>query len=330
MQAPSHLVIPFAACLSDESQKVFAGLKLPNLRALLAQLTQSTWDIGTQLDFSPPHERALAHIYSLNPPTIGNVDGQIPWGALHARRAGLAGSSEGSTTAWAVITPCHWSLQTNHIVLPDPSLLQLQEDESRALLATMAPYFADDGITLLYERSDRWLAQGEVFRNLATASLDRAIGRNIHDWLPQTPEGKNLRRLQNEMQMLLYTHPVNDARSSQRQDPVSAFWVSGTGALPAQALPANLGDVCFAEGLRSAALHENWTRWGQAWQAMDATLCATLRQTLTANKRVQFTLCGERSAVTLQYADGRPWERVLPMLREKLGIFPAIYQHSLL
>ena len=359
-----HLLIPYAICLPKACRQAWAGLKLPNLKRLLAQLTQQTLDPGTEQSFSPPHERVLAQLCGLVPPAevgsayrgsegggnakaqgregekddkSGKSDGQIPWGALFATQAGLAGvdcgsSSVESTTnvgpAWAVITPCHWSLQTQHIVLPNPALLQLQEDESRTLLAAMQPYFAEDGITLLYEQPDRWLAQGAVFRNLRTASLDRAIGRNIHDWLPQTPEGKNLRRLQNEMQMLLYTHPVNDVRSARRQDAVNAFWVSGTGALPLHTVPANRSDFCFADALRTAALQEDWASWGQAWQQLDATECAALLQTLAANKSASLTLCGERSALTLRYAANRPWERVLPIFKAKLGLLPAFYEDS--
>ena len=37
--------------------------------------------------------------------------------------------------------------------------------------------------------------------------LDRVVGRDIQNSMPAVPA---LRRLQNEMQMLLYTHPVND------------------------------------------------------------------------------------------------------------------------
>ena len=334
MLAPCHLVIPFATCPSGESRQVFAGLNLPHLKQLLTQLTHSTWDTGSAHSFSPPHERVLAQRHGLAHPGAGGRDGLIPWGSLYAAQAaksGLAGAGDGeldstdtASTAWAVITPCHWSLQTNHIVLPDPALLQVQEDESRALLAAMQPYFAEDGITLRYERPDRWLAQGAVFRNLPTASPDRAIGRNIHDWLPQTPEGKNLRRLQNEMQMLLYTHPVNDARAARRQDAVNAFWISGTGALPSGAAPLHLGGVCLADGLRTAALCEDWAAWGQAWQQLDAGECATLLQTLATNKSATLTLCGERNAVTHRFESGHMFQRLCAKFSNPLGRVASI------
>jgi hypothetical protein len=67
---------------------------------------------------------------------------------------------------------------------------------------------------------------------LTPASLDRVVGRVIDGWMPRAGEAKALRRLQQEMQMLLYTHPVNEERARGGLLPVNSFWASGTGALP--------------------------------------------------------------------------------------------------
>jgi hypothetical protein len=62
----------------------------------------------------------------------------------------------------------------------------------------MQPYFVDDGITIHYVPAlgpSRWLAEGEVFRSLPTASLDRVLGRNVDPWLPkQNKDDANARR----------------------------------------------------------------------------------------------------------------------------------------
>jgi hypothetical protein len=99
----------------------------------------------------------------------------------------------------------------------DPAALGLQEAESRTLLAAMQPYFDDDGITLHHVPAlgpERWLAEGELFRSLPTASLDRVLGRNVDPWLPKQDKedakgtARKMKLLQNEMQMLLYTHAL--------------------------------------------------------------------------------------------------------------------------
>ena len=135
--------------------------------------------------------------------------------------------------SWAVITPCHWAVQTNHITMVHPRALDLQEAESRQLLAAMQPYFQEDGIHLVFDTATRWLACGEVFADLATASPYRVVGARVDDWIPKGDAAKGLRRLQQEMQMLLYTHALTDARS-ERRAACNQFILgpAGTGALP--------------------------------------------------------------------------------------------------
>jgi hypothetical protein len=115
--------------------------------------------------------------------------------------------------------------------------------------------------------------------------------------MPRSPQAAPLRRLQNEMQMLLYTHPVNDARAARGVPPVNSFWLSGTGALTTVRTPATT-DPKVADHLRAPALNEDWPAWMQAWHALDATECADLLRTLDQGHPIQLTLCGEASAQT--------------------------------
>ncbi|MDO8251996.1 MAG: phosphoglycerate mutase [Rhodoferax sp.] len=280
-----HLLIPFAFCSSEGCASALPTLKLPNLEKLLSRLTPEPPDVGDEFSLSTPHERALARAVGL---PVEN--GLIPWAALQAR------SADG---AWAFITPCHWQVGTHHIAMSGQELPDFSAQESQTLLAAMQPYFEEDGITLHYDQPTRWLASGEVFRELATASLDRVVGRNLENWMPRSASAANLRRLQNEMQMLLYTHPVNDARVARGVLPVNSFWLSGTGALaPALQQPAVEPQPLVATPLRAAALNEDWTAWTQAWARLDATECAALLAALAQGDPCQLTLCGERHAQT--------------------------------
>jgi len=280
-----HLLIPFAFCSSDGCSSALPSLKLPHLEKLLARLTSQPLDTGDEFSLSPPHERALARALSL--PT---EDGLIPWAALHQQPA---------NGAWAFITPCHWQVGTNHIAMSGQELPDFSAHESQTLLTAMQPYFAEDGIALHYEHPTRWLARGNVFRGLATASLDRVVGRNVENWMPRSASAASLRRLQNEMQMLLYTHPVNEARAQRGAPPVNSFWLSGTGAMPQPPLnPAVATQPMVVNTLRVAALNEDWPAWVQAWQALDASDCAALLAALDQGESCQLTLCGERHAQT--------------------------------
>ena len=310
----SHLLIPFAACS--------AAAWLPTLQALppdsmkrLGQLLQGMKLVETDTQdansLSPPHERALARALGLA--THETPDGLIPWAAKDAAERLQAANDK----AWAWITPCHWAMGHLHATLTDPAVLELREDESRALLAIMQPYFETDGITLHYLAPERWLAEGELFRDLPTASLDRVLARNVDAWLPDAQQAGPLRRLQNEMQMLLYTHPLNDARELERQLPVNSFWISGTGLLPAEDgrvfAERERGQVreqvSAPRNLAEAVFKEDWTAYAEAWGELDANDIAQLLARQRAGETVRLTLCGEHSAQTFETHRASPWRR---------------------
>ncbi len=262
---------------------------LPHLKRLLARMAVASEDIGPAESLSPPHERALARLCGLAAP-----DGLIPFAAWQVRQEGRDPQDAG----WAWITPCHWQMGTDHARMLPPADLRLDAGDSQALLAAMQPYFAEDGIALEYHAPLRWLARGELFRQLPTASLDRVAGAVIDPWMPAGDAGRPLRRLQQEMQMLLYTSPVNDARQRGGLPAVNSFWASGNGALPAGVPPAAPAHLIVTHLLRDPALRGDWGAWAQAWQQLDAGECARLEAELARGAEVTLTLCGERGART--------------------------------
>ena len=296
--AADHLIIPYAASRSPALREALTQLQLPHLQALLQALTRVKTDLD-DLDepgLDMPHERALAKALALP-----STNGAWPWAAWSQ---GLTGE-----TPQAFFTPCHWQIGMDQVVMLNPASLQLSEAESQALLQAMQPFFTEDGLSVRYLAPTQWHVQGELLRGLACASVERVVGMNVNPWLPKSPAAKALRRLQSEMQMLLYNHPVNDARSAQGQLTVNSFWVHGAGAMthmPAAAAPH------MTPALREAALREDAQAWLQAWRETDATLCADLRQRM-GSRPVTLTLCSEYAAHTYQVQPASPvqqlWQR---------------------
>ena len=298
-----HLIIPYAAPSSHGFAAAMTNLKLPHLQKLLSRMTPGALDSGNEFSLSPPHERALATAWGLSA-----ADGGIPWAAQQAHTKGL---TEGANSAWAFITLCHWQVNTGHMAMSQLPLPALSDAQSAALLEAMRPYFEEDGITLYADETGRWLAQGEVFAGLATASPDRVVGRNLAAWMTTSAQAAPLRRLQNEMQMLLYTHPVNDARDAMNLTPVNSFWLHGSGALPAgyQPPPAQTQPVVI-DTLKPLALTDDWHGWAQAWQALDSGDIQSLLQTTAASQTLQLTLCGERSSQTWTAQPQPVWQKL--------------------
>ena len=280
-----HLIVPFAHCSGDDWLQAMSSIKLINLGHLLRGMKLAETDSGRADSLSPPHERVLARASGLN----SESDGLIPWAAYGAKANLHAG--------WAFITPCHWAMGREHATLTDPATLDMSEAESRTLLAAMQPYFATEGITLHYLQPTRWLAEGDVLRSLPTASLDRVLGRNVDRWLPAS---KAIKLLQNEMQMLLYTHPVNDERAAKGQRSVNSFWLSGSGALTGSAIDNSHTNVTRA--LAHEALSNDWAAYAQAWTQLDGTVIVQLLARQNSGTPVRLSLCGESHAMTFDTA----------------------------
>ncbi|MFD0668920.1 phosphoglycerate mutase [Ramlibacter sp. MAHUQ-53] len=302
-----HLLIPFAVTASPGCAQALEGLALPALRRLLGRLAVDREDLGTLGDLSMPHERALARAIGL-PAT----DGRIPWAAWQLRSEGR----DPGTAPWAWLTPCHWEVGADRITMRAPQHLQLGEAESRTLMEAMQPYFEEDGMALTWDAPDRWLAQGEMLHELACASLERVVGAVVDDWLPRQREARPLRRLQQEMQMFLYTHPANEAREAARLPTVNSFWVSGAGSLPEDA-PAHMpAGLKMETRLRDAALDGDWTAWTAVWREIDTHELPRLAAALDHGRPVTLTLCGERGSRTwIQRHGQRLWHRATAGLR---------------
>ncbi len=313
-----QLIIPFASVLSESATKHVQDLKLPNLRQLLATLTLVDCDIGTEESFSPPHERALARAQGL--PV---VDGGIPWAAQKAISLGL---NDAQTLPWSFVTLCHSVVGMGNMSTEDPAQLQVSEAESRQLLADMTPYFVEDGLALYYLEPSLWLCSGEPLRSVRTASLDRVIGKDLSDWQPAQGESAKLRRLQNEMQMMLYTHTVNDARSRTNTTAINSIYFHGNGelAMDSGQVSTNIGvPISMPKSLTDAALKEDWPAWVTAWEQLDATLCADLLKRVQTGESVILTLCGERSALRYEKRQKTALLRLKAVFRGVLGLHPA-------
>ena len=311
-----HLVVSFAQCSGDDWLQAMSSKELKTLSKLLRGMSLAETDSGLANSLSLPHERVLAKALGITPflgggkfairavnqgiianphasPISGEEevtqDGLIPLAAFEAQAK--------PTEGWAFITPCHWAMGREHATFSDLATLALTEADSCTLLAAMQPYFVTKGITLHYLEPMRWLASGAVFATLPTASLDRVLGRNVDRWLPASTA---MKLLQNEMQMLLYTHPINDERAANGQRSINSFWISGSGALNATAV-AN-PQVHLNNDLAQAALANDWAAYAAAWTQLDAGDIAKYLTLQNSGKTVRISLCGESNAMTFETA----------------------------
>lgn len=305
-------LIPFSLwTLHGPEASALAKAELPHLRAWLAHAQR----VDVQIDqaqapllatLTPPHERAWAQAMSWCV-----ADGALPSAAYTAAARGLCEVGHETSKGWAFISLCNWQVSNGQVTLGDPAHLQIDEATDATLLQAMQGFFAEDTIALHPYKPGQWLAQSALFVDLPTASLDRVIGRNIDPWLvgshttaPLSSAAQLLRRLQNEMQMLLYTHPVNEGRRLT----INSFWVHGTGALPTSQLVHSEPSV--VPTLRDSALQQDLIGWLEAWQHVDAQVMAPLMARVAAGEPQRLVLCGEHEFHVYDSAKPSLWQRV--------------------
>ena len=286
------------------SLQTLSTLALPNLKALLPLLTPGQRHTRDEDTLSPLHELVEAQALGLQA-----QDGLLPWAALQAYSLQLPAAKPGE--GWAWLTPCHWQVNTDHVRMADPADCQISPQESHMVMESLRAFLLEDGITLHGLQADgNWLALGAAFHDLPTASLARASGGAVDHWIPRQAQAQPLRRLQNEMQMLLYTHPMNDARAARRLLPINSFWISGTGNLPDGFTSANNAGTTVLHALREATLRNDGAAWAQAWQALDAGAIKTLLEQARRGEPVELTLCGDTAAQTFTLQPQGLWTRL--------------------
>jgi hypothetical protein len=221
-------------------------------------------------------------------------DGLVPLAALAAQAQGWHCPAD---HGWAFIDAVHWHISQGQVNLSVPH--PITAEETQALGDAMQPFLLQDGIHLQPLLPGRWLAHAPVFKHLSSVSLDRVNGQRIDHWLQpssiaaQTDAERLLRRLQNEMQMLFYTHAVNDHRAVA----LNSVWFSGTGELPPMQTHSDSTAVVLDQSLREVWLSHDPEVFVPAFQAV---LHNTIAPALARHEQV--LLCDPTRSVLLENA----------------------------
>jgi len=309
-----HLMIPHASALGEACQHSLGELNLPHLSELLGRLSLDGAAIGDdEYSLNTPQELALAQLRG-----SAAAPGELPTAAWLADSLGLDASQ-----AWARLTPLHLAVGSDHITARNPEELQLSEFDSRALFEALAELWpSGEGWTARWVDAQCWLIGHASLQGLACASLDRVLARNVAAWMP---EARLLRRLQNEIQMLLHEHALNEAREQRGLLPVNSVWISGCGRHEGGAPPAAL---LVDERLRAPLLGGDWAAWAEAWVALDAGPVARGLDLARDGRPVRLTLCGERLAQSYASVPSSAlqslWQRLRPPRANTAAVLGAL------
>lgn len=136
---------------------------------------------------------------------------------------GVAGN-----TYWLRADPVHLQVMRDRIVLTDSAELNVSRQEADALTAAIGRHFGE-ALSPIPHHPQRWAVSFPLAPGLVTTPLSVAIGRAIEPLMPQGDDAPRFRSLLNELQMLLFEHPVNQAREARGELPINSLWLWGGG-----------------------------------------------------------------------------------------------------
>lgn len=168
--------------------------------------------------------------------------------------------------------------------------LEITAEESDALFEAAAEYFEGSGFSAVPFDTTHWRLGPPLGYCPQAASPSLVSITAVNDWWTQDTAGRPWRRLVNELQMLWFDHPVNQARESRGLRPINSLWMYG-GAEPSRltAVPET-DDARVLRSLQGPALVEDWGRWLEEMQRLDAEVFSSLapesRLVMTGSDRI--------------------------------------------
>lgn len=225
MHRPSHLTValPFAIPDADQLSGLVSNEEIPSLKKIIQHIDRCESLVETDV-FAPEiaYENWLAQCLGL---------ARLPQ-ALLLLASESAIEYELSQSKWAVLQPVHLHAALDHLVLSASENLALTQEESQALFEVAYPILRELSPHILAPTPSRWYIGSEQLNTLPWCSPNKTIGRNIDLWMPHGIQGKQWRRVHNEIQMLWHDHPVNQARLARDALPINALWLFGMSDLP--------------------------------------------------------------------------------------------------
>ena len=230
-----HVVIPDLFLPQDFAAQVCAGLSLPVLEKMLGR----------------GHSDILEHmsVENLLCDSFGvPCAADAPIAPVSAAFDGLAAG------CWMRADPVHLSLQRDQTLV---SGVLVNSEEAAAMCTSLNGHFAGQGMEFFAPHPQRWYVRLDTLPRIHTTPVSRVIGGDARRVLPAGTDALHWHQVFNEIQMLLFAHPLNEAREARGELPVNSVWFWGGGcsadALPQKNYDCVRSDAVLAEMLAAAA-----------------------------------------------------------------------------
>ena len=141
-----------------------------------------------------------------------------------------AGGDPGSQ-CWARADPVHLRVMRDRLILVPGAALDLTAEDAQSLCAAVNAHFGER-LGLRMVEPERWTARLAEDMSIEAQSPLEIAGRDVDLGRPGGADAARSHKVMNEAQMVLHSHPVNEAREAQGLASVNSIWLWGAGRQP--------------------------------------------------------------------------------------------------
>jgi len=145
----------------------------------------------------------------------------------HYRYQAHCHSSPPQNTLLLCADPVHLVVGMSDITLTD-KITDLSTAEANELIDLLNAHFKQDGLTFNIGSNSQWYLSVPEVETIHTTPIENVFRKNIAHF-PIQSDQRNWQALQNEMQMLLHSAPLNQSREMAGLPTVNSLWLWGGG-----------------------------------------------------------------------------------------------------
>jgi 2,3-bisphosphoglycerate-independent phosphoglycerate mutase len=119
------------------------------------------------------------------------------------------------------------------VIMTSYGFADLDETERDEIECTVRAVLLEEGMDFGSSHPERWTVALEGPLGFTFPPLQKALGVDIGEVLPEHPEALRWRRILNEIQVALHACPVNVKRRREGRQEINSVWFWGGGYLPA-------------------------------------------------------------------------------------------------
>jgi hypothetical protein len=285
-----HLVIPDLILPNEVAAEASQGLRLPILEKMLGRGRSELLDPVTLEDL-------LCVLFGM--PSQENA----PIAPISAAFDGLGAG------CWLRADPVHLRLQRDQMLLLPKT--EISAAEAASMCASLNEHFAGQGMEFFAPHPQRWYVRLRALPSIRTRHLSQVTRIDVRSALPTGEEAPHWHRVFNEIQMLLFAHPINETREARGEPAINSVWFWGAGCSENVQLKRNFAEVRSDDALAAMfalAAGVQFSAWVKEWRAsLSPALSQRERESSGGSQLLVWT--GLRSA--LMRGDLAAWQSSL-------------------